>query len=426
MLKNWKNLFKCYSEDPELLGLWFIAMRIVFGLLLMAGLFVACELGLLNFNADPIIFQYIPIYLGINFLWFCAGKNSRFQRVTLDIQFVIDILAITGIIFFSGGIHSELAYFYIIPIISATLISPSAPIAAWLIALIYYGALIFAEHEGLILPAYGSQHLGFQADEKIRISIFSIITTVVAFQGAYYMSRLRKKDMEVIRAKDDFIAIASHQLKSPIGSMRWSLDALKEISVAFAPKQISALSRVSDSIDRLEKVVTNLLDLSRIKAGKYVKIKQKIELLGFLDDLIKEITPYAKSMGKTVILNSRGNLYVNTDPKMLYDIAINLVTNAIKYSPSDKPVIIFAEEEKDGKYIKIRVLNLGPVISVEERKRLFEQFYRGERSKLIPTKDTGLGLYIVKLYTENLGGKIGFKSEKETGTEFWFTLPVNG
>lgn len=417
-----KDIFVRYYEDTEELGFWFITTKIVISIFFWVGIIISWKLSILDFDSTPIIFGVLPAYLGINLILFLLRKRKIPQLVILDGQLFVDIVVITTIIHLSGGVHSEMFFLYIFPLISATLIGPFASLAAGLTSAFFYGLLIYLEHKGFIAYGY-AQHLGFQSDEKIRIGIFAMLISMVTFQTTYLMGRVKKKEQDIVQIKDDFISIASHQLKTPIFSLIWLVESFrKKVGSNLNIEDSQTLNKITDQTHKIAKLVENLLDLSRIRLGRYVKNFQEVRLGPFITDFIKDITPFAESNSKTVVLRTQEDLFLKTDPKMLYEILKNLTSNAVKYSPSSVPVVI--DFWPGDNFMKFSVINKGPVIPKEEQSRLFQKFFRGKSTNNAGIEGAGLGLYIVKIYVESLGGKVGFNSEEDKETEFWFTLPV--
>ncbi|OGN03782.1 MAG: hypothetical protein A2655_04515 [Candidatus Yanofskybacteria bacterium RIFCSPHIGHO2_01_FULL_43_42] len=421
-----KSFFTRYYDDIGSLIFGFMLIRIVMGLIFGAGVVVFWKLNILDYNPTAIVFLILPVYFAVNFSWFFLGKIKILRKIILDSQLVVDIIFITLIIHYSGGPHSDMFFLYVFPVISAIVIAPFAPLAAGLTALLFYGSLLYLEHLGIvsnIQDIQGIQHLGLQNDEKIRVGIFVMLISVLNFQTIYLMNLVKKKEEEIVKIKDEFISIASHQLKTPVASINWLIELFKKsLDGELDEKQKGIFGQISDSIGGLDKLVNDLLDLSRMKLGTNVKNIQEINLSRFIRDFVNDIMPYADSKGKKILFDTKDDLSITSDPKMLYDILGNLVTNAIKYSPIDSPVII--DFKKEGSFVRIAVVNRGPVIPEDEQKHLFEKFFRGESGRIKETEGTGLGLYIVKIYVENLGGKVGFDSE-DRRTEFWFTLPIS-
>ncbi len=244
------------------------------------------------------------------------------------------------------------------------------------------------------------------------------------------------QDLEVLdRAKTEFISIASHQLRTPISGLNWLTEALQYGSENLNPKQKTYVRDLAMLSKRLVSLVEDLLNISRIELKTaLITEKSQIDIYNFLEEFVKEMEPYAKSKKHTIVFNKSiaRPFTIEVNKKSLYNILQNLVSNAIEYSPENTAVTINLEKasstsspQADG-FIKISISNKGPVILKDEQTHLFERFYRGESAKKMKAEGTGLGLYIIKMIIEEMGGKVGFVSEEGKDTTFWFSIPLKG
>ncbi len=242
--------------------------------------------------------------------------------------------------------------------------------------------------------------------------------------GAILVFRDVTKEIELDRARSEFISIASHQLRTPVSALNWITESLRASLKGLDDKQKEYFDDFSISVNRLVRVVEDLLNVSRIEMKTLKLDAKEVVVTDFMQDFLKAIKPFAELKKHKVVFkdlsNARLSLFI--DPKVLNDIVQNLASNAIDYSPSGSSVTIVLE--KEGDFAKISVSNNGPTITDDERAHLFQKFYRSEAGKKMKQDGTGLGLYIVKSLVENSGGKIDFSSENGKETVFWFTLPL--
>lgn len=241
--------------------------------------------------------------------------------------------------------------------------------------------------------------------------------------GAVAVFRDITREKELDRAKSEFISVASHQLRTPVTAMRWLNEMSQSALTKLTPKEKSRFKDLSSSIERLSKLVEDLLNVSRIELGTVKEEKIAIDLPQFVQDFLSDLGAYAESKNHKIIFNNEiGSVTVSMDSKMLYNVMQNLVSNAIDYSPpGTKVTVILSQDSTDA---KVSIANEGPTIPPDEQKKLFGKFYRGESTSKMKTEGTGLGLYIVKSNIESAGGKVGFFSKKGENTVFWFTLPT--
>ena len=243
-----------------------------------------------------------------------------------------------------------------------------------------------------------------------------IIGTMVVFRDITDELRLDK-------AKSEFISVASHQLRTPVKTLKSLTKLLRSDFEKMDTKSKSHFKKLSSSVDWLSKLAENLLNISRLEAGVVKAEKVNINLIEFTESFIKDINTYASIQKHKLVFEDKlkESKSIKTDPKLLYNTLQNFTANAIEYSPVGTPVVITLEDV--GADIKISVSHGGPSISKEEQEKLFQKFYRGNTGKSLRPEGAGLGLYIVKSSAEIMGGKVGFESEKGKDTVFWFTLP---
>jgi PAS domain S-box-containing protein len=232
------------------------------------------------------------------------------------------------------------------------------------------------------------------------------------------------KEKEIERKKTEFVSIASHQLRTPVSALNWLAEGLQFNSQNLTQKQQGYIKDISSQAKRLTELIEDLLDFSRIELKTSTQEKHQIEISSFINKLIKELGPYVTSKKHSVMLNVKvtGPLTIEINEKSLYNMFQNLISNAVDYSPENTEVTVNLERVDD--FIKASVSNKGPAIPDDEKPRIFERFYRGESVRKMKQEGTGLGLYVVKLVAEELGGKVGFESEKGKDTVFWFTIPI--
>jgi PAS domain S-box-containing protein len=232
-------------------------------------------------------------------------------------------------------------------------------------------------------------------------------------------------EREVDRAKNEFVSLASHQLKTPMLGMQWVIERFSKTETKMSKKSKEYLNDLHISTVKLSGLVDSLLNVSRIESsGGISVIPEKINLIKFIEEYIEELGPLLAK--KSIQLNFKdrpAKLEMITDPKVLRNIIQSLVSNAIEYTP-DKGTIDIIVESGDGSYIILKVKDTGIGIPKDGQAKIFEKFHRAENAKKVKATGTGLGLYIAKTSTEVLGGEIGFESEEGKGTTFNVKLPL--
>ena len=181
------------------------------------------------------------------------------------------------------------------------------------------------------------------------------------------------------------------------------------------------VSRIRTNVKDLVVILNDFLSLSKLEEGKVQVRPQIFELIQFIKMLVDEMEPNKKEGQDIVLKHSKPTISVFLDPKLLNHILINLLSNAIKYS-NEQQIIIIKISVKE-KILCIDIKDKGIGIPLGEHKSLFNRFFRAENATNI--QGTGLGLHIVKQYTELLGGRVSFKSKLGEGSTFSIKLPIN-
>jgi len=229
----------------------------------------------------------------------------------------------------------------------------------------------------------------------------------------------RLKELEKIR--EDFVANVSHELRTPLTTIKGYAEtllegALKE-EVAFQFVQV-----IKRHTDRLTKIVEDLLMLSKIESREFRLKREIISLSGFIDDVIDFVKEPAEKKKISISRNEiPSSLSVEADRNYLEQVLINLLDNAIKYTPEGGKIMISAIE-KDAGEIEFSIEDNGIGIPKEDIPRIFERFYRVDKGRSQELGGTGLGLSIVKHLVQAQGGRVWVESQLGKGSTFYFTL----
>ncbi len=244
--------------------------------------------------------------------------------------------------------------------------------------------------------------------------------------GCVVVFRDMTKEREIDKMKTEFVSIASHQLKTPVAGVQWFLELLAQNDGKNLTKeQKEYISEIGNLSKRMNKLVSDLLDVSRIDTGKKFTIeKEKQDLIKVIEETIQEEDIKAKERAIKVKLCDKcpKSLEANIDAYKIGQMLHNLINNAIKYSPKGETVEVFVE--KKSKNVEIKVQDHGYGIPERQQKRVFEKFFRADNVAAKEIEGTGLGLYIVKAIVDGHDGKITFESEENKGTTFIISLPL--
>jgi len=223
--------------------------------------------------------------------------------------------------------------------------------------------------------------------------------------------------------KDRFISIAAHELKTPMTAIRGFTQLLKkERIIKDVEKRNRYLNILESEIERLSKLVTEVLDLSRMDLGTMKYNIDEVNIIEVAEDVNEEMSQKANKKGLELDLKIDYNLpIIKTDKEKLKQILINLIDNAIKYTERGS---ITVEIGRKNDYIKFSVADTGIGIPEEHFSKIFTRFYQAATPYTRKVSGSGLGLSLCKEFVESLGGKIWFKSNVGKGSTFYFTLPL--
>ncbi|MDQ7949050.1 MAG: PAS domain S-box protein [Pedobacter sp.] len=217
--------------------------------------------------------------------------------------------------------------------------------------------------------------------------------------------------------KDDFISIASHELKTPITSLKASLQLLERMKANPTQLLPRLIEQSTKSMQKISELVDDLLNVSRMKEGQVMLNTETFRIVKLLDECC---APVREMAAHELIVTGDPNLAVVGDQHRIEQVVVNFVNNAVKYAPESKEIFLNAEDL--GENIRVTVRDNGPGIPAEKLPHLFERYFRADESGA-QVSGLGLGLYISADIIARHGGKIGVESEEGKGSTFWFTLP---
>jgi PAS domain S-box-containing protein len=237
-------------------------------------------------------------------------------------------------------------------------------------------------------------------------------------------NRYERRLKELDRMKSDFVSSVSHELRTPLTAIKGSVDNMVDgILGPVTEKQARYLARINANADRLARLISDLLDLSKIEAGKIDLKPAVVDVNTIVNEVADSLRGIAADKLIRIESNGAEPVQVWADRDKVLQILTNLIGNAVKFTPSHGRVGVAAKADEAG-WVKIAVEDSGPGIPEEEAGKIFDKFYQAQQPNKVSVKGTGLGLAISKSLVELHGGKIGYERGAEGGSVFSFTLPA--
>ena len=261
-------------------------------------------------------------------------------------------------------------------------------------------------------------------EDPRMVALIVLLTAAILFIVAVIITNSFERLAEANRMKSEFVGIVSHQLRSPLSNLKWATELLMSGKLGKTEeKQTEYFKILKENSDRMGELIKDLLIVSRIETAKLPIKKVEFSLEDLVKELIKEFRPFAQASNVEIEFQAKRNLpKIFADPSQIRLVIENLSDNAIRYIDGKGVVKIKVERQEKNLYLEIRDTGVG--IPEEEQKYIFQKFFRSENVLKYQTQGSGLGLYISRAIIEKSGGKIGFKSEENKGSTFWFTLPL--
>jgi signal transduction histidine kinase/ActR/RegA family two-component response regulator len=244
----------------------------------------------------------------------------------------------------------------------------------------------------------------------------------IAIENARLYEEVRQAD----RAKSEFVSLVAHEMGTPLTSILCYADVLlQEHSESLTEKQEKYVRVIRSNVGRMQVLLSDLQDISRIEAGHLSLNIEPISLAVALQGALEATRGQIGAQSQVLTLDMPDDLpKVGADPARLTQILINLIGNASKYTPDGGHIRVRASRQ--GGYVRCAVSDNGVGISPKDQARLFTKFFRSDNPAVMEKHGTGLGLCIAKNLIELQGGQIEVESELGKGTTFWFTVPVAG
>lgn len=431
---------------------WFNRLR----WLAIIGIFVVTEFVVLGLKIKIVKFPFyicILVLIIANISYSLVLKvinkldiQTRLNKATIlaNFQIAFDLLILTILLYYSGGIDNPFSYYYVFHIVIASMLLKSSHCYfQTFLASILYSGLLLLQYNSLIPKYYIFETNLIPSNyELIRISgtIVAFVSTmfILAYITSSISERLRIKENLLLETnmklvdldvkKSEFVMMAAHELKSPLATIQFMLKTLKGgyIGVNLDEKVIEQVNKIETRISMLLKLVTDLLDLSKIKTGFGNREFKKVSLVPKLQKTIEFFNSQAKEMNIKMdvnILGDESDFIIDGDDEYLSNVFNNIISNAIKYSYKEGKVEIILKKENNEIIFICKDYGIG--IPEKDLNLIFEEFHRTSISKKHTQFGSGVGLAITKKIIELHNGSITVNSEVGKGSEFIIKLPIN-
>jgi signal transduction histidine kinase len=261
-------------------------------------------------------------------------------------------------------------------------------------------------------------------DTGAIIGTVGVITDISQLkQAAEALRESEEKLKNLLKEREEFIANASHELKTPLTSIRAYAELLEEHIEQVAEEPYKGMMhKLGLQVDRLHVLVADMLDTTRMSEGKLVLNVTRFDLNELIREKAEELQRITKTHTIRTLLASFPE--IEADRERIGQVIVNLVSNAIKYSPKGGEILL-ASEPEDG-FVKVSVSDQGMGIPAADLDKIFDRFFRVDSKEVRTFPGMGIGLFISQGIIQRHGGALTVKSEEGEGSTFTFTLPVTG
>ena len=389
--------------------------------------------------AYPQLYTISAIVLGFNLIYFFLFRYFPFrnfqQELTFtEIQLILDLIIISFLVHYIGGISNPFFFIYMVAIIiSGVLLPLNLPYVNAAIAVILLTIWTILEYHRIV-PVYPI------SEEPLRLSVITIslgafyiliFTTTFVIKdfitGYRQLKRLvdeKSRQLEnTMQERDKIFRFTAHELKSPITTLRSMLAVIEEVYSSKLNDEVAdMLNRAVMRTDQILLMVKDMIDVTQYHHGSREKVIEEVNFEDWIETVTTQFYDYAEQKNISIAINKQNKEeMVRLDTPAIEKVLANLINNAIRYSPPNSQVTVtpFVKRNVFG----FAVQDAGIGISKEDQTKIFEEFYRGKNARELERLGSGLGLPLVKQIVEQYQGNIFVESELEKGSTFTIEMP---
>ncbi len=440
---------------------WLARLRWLAILGVLVAIWVAPRMFGVELHRFP-LYVVVAALVGYNLAFWAVGRwvpratSGPSVSYFANLQIALDLVALTALLHFSGGIENPLVCYYVFHIVIASILLSRT--AAYLQVTLAIGLLVAMAllEAGGVLPHY---HLAGFLDEHVFRNpvymfgtLFAIGTMLcfAAFMATTITSRLRRREAEIVRlsdalrehtedltqayealrqlegARSDYLHRVAHHIRSPLATLERMLAVVSEGRTGRLPERAEEmLDRARVRVREVLDLARDLLILSRTREALPMVDRSTVDFASIARDVESDFRPQAGSASVSLAVSlPEGPVEIVGDEDALRELLENLVSNALKYTLAGGEVRVSVEARGDT--LALCVSDTGIGIPTAEQDQIFEEFYRATNARESGKDGTGLGLSIVKAIAEIHGGEVSFESQEDTGTSFRVLLHRRG
>lgn len=402
-----------------------------------------------SLELTSILASYVLVFLILNFPASFSWIEGRLKEAALslfiigtihlillvvdkfsDKNFLLVLSRYAYIVFFlyfisiTGGIDSSFIFLLLFPVITAAVyLEKETTRDLGVVITLAFATMIFFVPSTSVTSAVLTKHI-IQVILLAIISYLFYIATIETLRQKALREETSQKLNQLVKLdqlKRDFLSVAQHQLRTPLSGVKWALEMLKvDESISRESRSLidAGLERVKDSIG----IINQMLITVEAEDGKVMLVPEGVDLVGMVRSIIAELNFITIKKGINLTFITPDSLMINVDRNRIKAAFINIIDNAIKYSPQGTVNITLVEESNQ---VKLTVKDSGIGISPQDLPYTFDRLHRGKNAVSIEPDESGVGLYTSKKMIELHGGTISLTSELNKGTTVTVVLPKN-